>query len=157
MHKVNIEGASFLYDDKFEYYNKNIILSQDAIDFLDINQLKKTVRPILTEHYSNDKLYFLDYLYWFKTKLNLDDLDCKILSNLYTKEDFKFSIKTRYVNELICSSCGSKHKSLVVDPVLIYPGNFNLGNEKRKLIEGLNLKCPKCDSDLTQFVIHIFN
>lgn len=159
MYKISTEGTTFFYDIDFQYKEKKeneIIISQDALNYIDKKELKRVVRPVLTEHYSNKNVFFVDYLYWFNNNFNIEHIDCKILNGNYTNIDFKYSIKTRYINNLSCLNCSSTYKSLVIDPVIIYPGNFELTKEKKKLLNDTSIKCLNCHSNFTVFVIYIF-
>ena len=157
--KVQAENVVFYYDLNCDYRKlpkDKIVPTTDALDFIGKDKLLTACRPVLTEHYIKGK-FFLDYLFWFK-EMDMKQVDRKVQNGSYSDSDFETSIKTQYVDKLRCANCNSSFKALTVDPVLIYPGNFELGDKKLIALRntGHESNCPNCHHPFTARVVHIF-
>jgi hypothetical protein len=90
---------------------------------------------------------------------DITNVDLKVENNTFQDIDFERSVKTYFLNNLTCFSCGKVYKgALSVDPVLIYPNNFGLRDKKLKMISEENkmIKCHQCGNGFTSKVLYIF-
>lgn len=156
---IKIENTEFIYWDNFEYLIDNTILvSNDAKKYVVSNELLKVCRPVFTEYYKKG-IFMLDYLFWID-HIDINDIDFKVKNGTFKDTDFERSIKTYFLNNLRCFNCGKVYKgALSVDPTVIYPNNFNLGEKKIRMIDKENktLRCHKCGHRFTSKVLHIFD
>ncbi len=160
-HKINTEGTSFFYDMEFDYKihleKKIVLLSTDALNYVNQKYLSNICRPVITQHYSRNT-FMVDYMFWFQ-ETDLKTLDTKIEKKEYADKDFKYSVKTQFVRQLKCWKCNSVFENaLVIELPLVYPENFKLGKQKMDLIRNLNKfkVCPNCNTTFTLNVLFIF-
>ncbi|WP_426482404.1 hypothetical protein [Chryseobacterium sp. R2ACT005] len=155
---IKAENTEFIYWDNFDYQiNDNILVSNDAKKYVSSEELLKICRPVFTEYYKKG-VFMLDYLFWIDFT-DITNVDLKVENNTFQDIDFERSVKTYFVNDLTCFSCGKVYKgALSVDPGLIYPNNFGLRDKKLKMIneENKTLQCHNCGNRFTSKVLHIF-
>lgn len=155
---IKAENTEFTYWDNFEYdINDNILVSHDVKKYVSSTELLNICRPIFTKYYKKGVL-MLDYLFWIDN-IDINYIDFKVKNNTFSDIDFERSIKTYFLHNLLCFNCGKRYKgALCVDPVLIYPNNFELREKKLKMIRQENkiIKCHECGNDFTSTVLHIF-
>ncbi|MCX8524710.1 hypothetical protein OF897_12380 [Chryseobacterium formosus] len=154
---IETENTEFTYWDNFNYkINDSILVSNDAKKYIYPNELMKICRPVFTKYYKKG-MFMLDYLFWIDN-IDIRDIDLKVKNNTFYDIDFERSIKTYFLNNLKCLQCGKIYRgALSVDPVLIYPKNFKLGDIKLKMINDENkiIKCHECGNAFTSKVLHI--
>lgn len=132
-------------------------MSSDAKEHISPKELIKVCRPVFTKYYKKG-MFMLDYLFWIDN-IDICEVDFKVKSNKFHDIDFERSIKTYFLNNLKCLQCGKIYRgALSVDPVLIYPNNFQLREKKLKMINDENkiIKCHECGNAFTSKVLHIF-
>ncbi|CAI8775446.1 hypothetical protein [Chryseobacterium sp. IT-36CA2] len=155
---IKAENTEFIYWDNFDYQiNDNILVSNDAKKYVSSYELLKVCRPVFTEYYKKG-IFMLDYLFWIDTT-DITSIDLKVKNNVIHDADFERSVKTYFLNNLTCFSCGKVYKGVLsVDPVLIYPNNFGLRDKKLKMIneENKTLWCQNCGNHFTSKVLYIF-
>ncbi|SHL92673.1 hypothetical protein SAMN05444360_10613 [Chryseobacterium carnipullorum] len=155
---IKAEKTEFIYWDNFEYkINDNILVSEDATRYISSNELLNVCRPIFTKYYKKN-VFMLDYLFWIDN-IDIQCIDFKVENNTFRDIDFERSIKTYFLNNLKCFNCGKTYKgALSVDPVLVYPNNFELKEKKIKMINDENkiVTCQKCGNSFTSKVLYIF-
>lgn len=155
---IKAETTEFIYWDNFDYeISDNILVSNDAKKYVSPDELLKVCRPVFTEYYKKG-IFMLDYLFWIDST-DITNVDLKVENNTFQDIDFERSVKTYFLNNLTCFSCGKVYKgALSVDPVLIYPNNFGLRDKKLKMIneENKTLRCHNCGNRFTSKVLHIF-
>ena len=169
MKKIIAENFEFVYDNDFHhglsfyrqvYDSGEIYLAEDATKFISIEELSEVCRICVTIDNIRDirNVIYIDYLYWFD-KIDLKVIDEKVVTNNYLDDDFISSIKTYYVDKVSCFGCNHSFRALCVEPVLLYPTNFSLGETKRELLKKSNKvikNCPICSERFTLTVVHIF-
>lgn len=161
MKQVTAEKVTFIYDEDFRYnelkLEHKISIVTDALEHVSKNEMKVISRAFITI----DKLFnaqYIDYLFWFKD-MDLNKLDKKVYNNVYSDDDFKFSINTYFVKNLRCIKCNTVFRGgLAIDNDMGILGNKELWkikmSEFRKADKLYN--CPNCGNSFNMYVVYVF-
>jgi uncharacterized C2H2 Zn-finger protein len=159
---IKSENIEFIYDNSFDYrlFKDDYVMSHthDILDFVNISEIIDFCRVCISQPVFNSTKPVIDYLFWMDDT-NLIELDEKVLNNTFTDDDFVNSIRTGFIKNLRCSQCNHIYKGgLRVDSVLGYIGNLSLGRLKINAFRGKDrfLKCPNCNGNFRQMILHIF-
>lgn len=147
--EVRAEGTTYLYvtaplNGDLDAYAP--LLGENAYQILGTNNVEGVGMILEQNRISNKGGYFISYLYWLEIK-DLDDLDDKVFNDTYSDGDFKYAVKTFYVDKKNCLNCGTKSRCFEVDFGNPYLGNKELLRIKTDIIfsKKVRPKCPGCE------------
>jgi hypothetical protein len=157
--RIITEEIEFYYSNEFNenFQDNKFLISTNAAQFIEVEKLKSVCRISLTKDLKREKIW-VDYLFWFD-ETNLEELDQNVLNDSFTDENFENSIKTYFVEKLICFNCKTVHfGSLAIDRGSSYFGKLGLTQQKlTRLLSTNKIKvCPNCSNKFTMPVVHIF-
>lgn len=102
--------------------------------------------------------FALSYFLHWETCVDLAELDNKVSNNAYSDTDFEDSVLSE-AGITACFKCGWQSLTLFVPRDAVYPQAAGLldAKLKRRLQRNtLIYRCPQCDTELSRFVVKVF-